>query len=239
MTARHRAGTYAAQAGAMLLGAGIASVAFAASGQALDVKTHDPIEGVRLTLDCERDPWSQPEGHVHLRTVVRVTDAKGRYSFSLADQLGCSLYIISAEKDGYHWMGSNDFGDFPGRIIPTAEYFMREPEWVWAELERGVAIASGRQSTGIDNGQSPRATYDRWFSSFEAAIKIAKTAPEIAFVHENYCPVLPNLYAQLTARDKESMLKLRSQHREGGKWVDVKSTDFDLEYLPYCGARDP
>ncbi len=52
--------------------------ALSVSWLALDVKTHEPIAGARLTLDCERDPSFQMEGHVHLRTVVRMTDAQGR-----------------------------------------------------------------------------------------------------------------------------------------------------------------
>ncbi|MGO8975475.1 MAG: hypothetical protein ACLQJ0_12800 [Steroidobacteraceae bacterium] len=43
-----------------LVGAGLSFTARPQSGQ---------------TLDCSGDPWFRPEGHVQLRTVIRVTDA--------------------------------------------------------------------------------------------------------------------------------------------------------------------
>lgn len=43
------------------------------------------VGGARMTLDCSRDKILFGEGTVHLRTVIRVTDAGGRYPFAHAD----------------------------------------------------------------------------------------------------------------------------------------------------------
>jgi hypothetical protein len=48
-----------------------------------------------MVLDCSRNPWFQPEGSVHLRTVVHVTDADGRYSFSRLDKSGCAGEVVA------------------------------------------------------------------------------------------------------------------------------------------------
>jgi hypothetical protein len=218
---------------AIIVALGLAVGACAQSGRALDQKTREPIVGARITLDCRRG--KNVEGTETIRAVTRITDATGLYSFSAAELDGCQFMLLHGEQAGYHNVGSNDPADYMGRKVPTIEYFLEDSLWVRMELERSVALAVASPAS-LHVGENPRVTYDRWFANFAQAKRIATAPQDLAYVRDQYCAMLIATYAKLTAADKASMLRLRSQHMEDGKMVDVRTTDHDAQVLPYCAA---
>jgi hypothetical protein len=84
-----------------ICGAGC-SPAEAESGQALDWATNEPVAGVEITLDCSRDPWFSGHSHVQLRTVTRLTDADGRYSFGVFDRTR-AVRVAPATSEAPGW----------------------------------------------------------------------------------------------------------------------------------------
>jgi hypothetical protein len=221
----------------LLLGASIGLQGCSISGRALDAKSHEPIAGVRMTLQCDRSQGL--EGSRTIRKITRVTDSMGRYIFYRTEIWDCQFRTLFGEKEGYHSVGSNDLAvdlymDPNLNRIPTIEYFMKDSDWVWMQLERGVALASG-SSPSLYQGESPEATYTRWYTQFAEARRIATAPKEVEYVRGHYCPMLRSTYTQLSPEAKARMTKLRSQHRENGQWVDVKTTDYDQEVVPFCG----
>ena len=215
----------------LALGVSLSLSACAQSGHAVDQQTGAPIADARMTLDCRRG--AHVEGTETVRTVTRITDASGLYVFSSSDLAGCQFKILHGAKPGYRNVGSNDPADYLGRSIPTIEYFLVEAQAISRQLESGVAWATGTPSAQA--GETPAATYARWFQYFMQAKSIAKTPSEIAYVREHYCATLSDTYERLTAADKARMLRLRSQHLENGKMIDIRTTDHEQEVVPYCG----
>jgi hypothetical protein len=218
---------------ALVVGAGESHAARAQSGLALDWATHAPIAGARITLDCERDPWFQPEGHVHLRTVTRITDAAGRYSFSFLDRLGCSVIYVHGDKDGFSGSMPSGADELAGRSVPTIAYLVKTSDRVWLELQ-SITPGPSMQVRNPDGSESLTGLYIAWFQPFFKAKRIATTPREVAFVHEHYCAKLLGLYAALTDADNAHVARLAVEETYGGKYLSAKSIDHAAEVLPYC-----
>jgi hypothetical protein len=207
----------------------------AESGRALDWATHEPIAGARMTLDCSRNPLFQPEGMVHLRTVVQVTDADGRYTFSHLDTLGCALITFRGEKEGY---SGSDAGTLVGPLdIPPLEYLIKASDQVLFDLQH-LLPSTGRMIMQKDGSFVPDAygEYQDVYQSFYKAKRIAATPREAAFVREHFCDRLVSLYASLTDEQKSSLAKYDTpsfsyadKFYRGGNYAGHAS-----EVVPYC-----
>jgi hypothetical protein len=206
----------------------------AQSGRAIDYYTHEPIVGAHMVLDCQADPWTRPEGRVHLRSVSRTTDEQGRYSFSFADRLGCSYLHLFGEKAGYSGSFGNEAAESLEHSVPTIQYFIKTSDTVWFELQSISPSSAGVRN--LDGSESIAGTYEEWFRAFFEAKRIATAPRETAFVHEHYCAKLGQLYAKLSDADKESLMKYVVQFSFGGKSATGRVLDYPAEVEPYCAS---
>lgn len=219
----------------IVVGMAVTFSAEAQSGRAIDYYTHEPIVGAHMVLDCEADPWTRPEGHVHLRSVSRTTDAEGRYSFSFLDQLGCSHIHLFGEKEGYSGSFGNESVESFGRGVPTIQYFIKTSDTVWFELQ-SISPSSSTRVLKLDGSESIAGLYEAWYRAFFEAKRIATAPREITFVHELYCAKLPELYAKLTDADKASLDKYFAQYSFAGKSATGRVLDYAAEVEPYCSS---
>jgi len=222
-----------------LVGLSLFLTARADSGRALDWATHEPIAGARMNLECYRNPLFQLEGTVHLRTVVQVTDAYGRYTFSRLDMLGCAVITFGGEKVGY---SGSDAGALVGPLqIPTIVYLIKTSDRVLFDLQHLVPSA-GRMSMQKDGRlvPDPYAEYQDVYQSFYKAKRIATAPREVAFVHEHFCDRLMSLYPRLSDDQKSSLAKYDTpgfsyadKYYRGGSYAGHAS-----EVVPYCARAD-
>jgi hypothetical protein len=217
-----------------ICGAGCSPVE-AESGQALDWATKEPVAGAEITLDCSRDPWFSGHSHVHLRTVTRMTDADGRYSFGVFDRIGCSLTTYIVKKAGYD-------GYFPspptfGRAFPKIEYVIKTSDRVFFELQDLTPDPSVRTYVAATGAESTLGNYTPWYEGFFKAKRMATTPREIAYVHEHFCAELASRYAKLSDEDKESLKHYGVTYHYGGKQDHGMLSGYDTEVVPYCADR--
>jgi hypothetical protein len=220
-----------------ICGAGFCSLAEAESGQALDWATKEPVAGAEITLDCSRDPWFSGHSHVHLRTVTRVTDADGRYSFGVFDRIGCTLTSYVVKKAGYD-------GYFPspppatfGRAFPKIEYVIKTSDRVFFDLQDLTPNPSVRTYVAATGAESAIGNYTPWYEGFFKAKRMATTPREIAYVHEHFCAELASRYAKLSDEDKESLTHYGVTYHYGGKLEHGMLSGYAAEVVPYCGDR--
>ena len=222
-----------------LVGPSLFLTARAESGRALDWATHEPIAGARMILECYRYPLFQPESMVHLRTVVQVTDADGRYTFSRLDKLGCAVITFGGERVGY---SGSDAGILVGPLqIPALEYLIKTSDQVLFDLQHLVP-STGRMMMQKDSSfvPDPYGEYQDVYQSFYKAKRIATTPREVAFVHEHFCDRLMSLYPRLTDDQKSSLAKddtpsfnYANKFYRGGSYAGHAS-----EVVPYCVRED-
>jgi hypothetical protein len=220
-----------------LVAAGIVSScsANADSGRALDWATNEPVAGAEITLDCSRDPWFSGHSHVHLRTVTRMTDADGRYSFGVFDRIGCSLTTYIVKKAGYD-------GYFPspptfGRDFPKIIYVIKTSDRVLFDLQDLTPNPSVRTYVAATGAESALGNYTPWYEGFFKAKRMATTPREIAYVHEHFCAELASRYAKLSDEDKESLKHYGVTYHYGGKQDHGMLSGYAAEVVPYCSDR--
>ena len=223
-----------------LVGLSLFLTARAESGRALDWATHEPIAGARMILDCYRNPLLfQLEGTVHLRTVVQVTDADGRYTFSRLDKLGCAVISFGGEKVGY---SGSEAGTLVEPLqIPAVVYLIKTSDRVLFDLQHLVP-STGRTSMQKDGSfvSDPYGEYQDVYQSFYNAKRIATAPREVAFVHEHFCDRLLSLYPHLSSEQRSSLAKYDTpgfsyddKYYRGGSYAGHAS-----EVVPYCARED-
>jgi len=228
-----------AAAAVTLVGVSLFLTARAESGRALDWATHEPIAGARMILECYRNPLFQLEGSVHLRTVVQVTDADGRYTFSRLDELGCAVIAFGGEKVGY---SGSDVGTLVGPLqIPAVVYLIKTSDRVLFDLQHLVP-STGRMIMQKDGSfvPDPYGEYLDVYQSFYKAKHIAMTPRELAFVHEHFCDRLMSLYSHLSDDERSSLANYNTpsfsyadKYYRGGSYADHAS---EVEH--YCANDD-
>jgi len=228
-----------AAAAVTLVGLSLFLTARAESGRALDWATHEPIADARMILECYRNPLFQLEGTVHLRTVVQVTDADGRYTFSRLDSLGCAVITFGGKKVGY---SGSDAGTLVGPLqIPAVVYLIKTSDQVLFDLQHLVP-STGRMSMQKDGSfvPDPYGEYQDVYNSFYKAKRIATTPREVSFVHEHFCERLMSLYPRLSDDQKSSLAKYDTpgfsyagKYYRGGSYAGHAS-----EVVPYCARED-
>jgi hypothetical protein len=207
------------------------------SGQAIDWATKEPIAGAEVTLDCSRDPWFSGHSHVHLRTVTRITDAEGRYSFGLLDRIGCTLTMFSVRKAGYD-------GHFPspalpafGNAVPKNEIVIKTSDQVFFDLQHLTSDPSVRAYDAATGAESAIGSYAPWYEGFFKAKRMATTPREIAYVHEHFCAELASRYAKLSDADKERLTHYGVTYNYRGKQDHGMLSGYAVEVVPYCSDR--
>jgi hypothetical protein len=216
--------------------AGAAPVASAASGQAIDMTTKQPLADARIRMECS--VGVNIESERMLRTVTAVTDAHGEYAFSLQDRLGCQFIRMNGSLRGYAFYGSNAKDPILGHEIPTLIYFLPASK----AIEEGFAQAQAWANTAAAtvNGHNDRQYYLTLLSYFRNAIAGAREPADAARVRALYCPALADAYAK-APEDMEAAARSANANVKAGSLQPhtiVRST-YDAYVVPNCGAHTP
>ena len=206
------------------------------AGRAVDWATHEPVADARVVFDCSADATTRLEGHDHLRTVYHLTDSDGRYAFSSNDLQGCTLFRFFGQKDGYS--GAYPGGDdvLAGRQIPRLLTFVRQSDQAFYDLQ-GRAPNPNLHVTIASTGEvSLVGDYHQWYRAFFEAKRIATTDREIAFVRQQFCAHLADLFGKLSLEDKQSLAHSQVSFTYNGKSWSGRMSDYDQEVVPYCSG---
>jgi hypothetical protein len=204
------------------------------AGQAVDWTTRQPIAGANVVFDCSADATNRIEGHDHLRTVTHLTDSDGRYDFSSNDLRGCTLFRFIGSKEGYS--GSYPSGEdvLAGRHIPRLLILVKQSDQAFFDLQ-GRAPNPNLHVTLASTGEViPLGDFHQWYRAFFEAKRIATTDREIAFVRQNFCAHLEELFAKLSYEDKLSLQQSQVSFTYDGKSWSGRMSDYDEEVVPYC-----
>jgi hypothetical protein len=80
----------------------------------------------------------------------------------------------------------------------------------------------------------PLGDFHQWYRAFFEAKRIATTDREIAFVRQNFCAHLEELFAKLSYEDKLSLQQSQVSFTYDGKSWSGRMSDYDEEVVPYC-----
>jgi hypothetical protein len=204
------------------------------AGRTIDWTTKEPIAGVKVVFDCSADATNRLEGHDYLRTVTHVTDSEGRYEFSSKDLQGCTLFRFIGSKEDYSGSYPSSDDVLAGRHIPRLLILVKRSDQAFFDLQ-GRAPKPDLHVTWAKTGEIiPVGDYKQWYRAFFEAKRIAKTDREIAFVREQFCAHLEDLYAKLSEEDKLSLRQAQVSFSYDGKSWSGPMSDYDDEVVPYC-----
>ena len=206
-------------------------------GKVLDLKIHEPVEGVTVKLTCNRSNFSH--GSTTIRRVERVTDSKGRYKFGLLDVIGCNSVYLHAYKDGYIASSSIDtkYATRSYGRIQKIKYVTKDADVFAVRLE---AIKPRTPPVNLRNRSKRNigliaSYYSIWFDSFFEAKSRAKANDENKIVKERYCEYLIKLYNSLSQTEKDKFNNKRLWYSRAGTYNETFH-DFDTDVMQYCNG---
>jgi hypothetical protein len=206
-------------------------------GQVVDSKTGLPMAGVVMLFDCKTS--SGLEGWRTLRSVSAETNAKGVFRFTLWDLRGCDIGSLSAYKKGYVnltgsrliWIaGSVDGSIF--EMAPEADANLRRLEIMH------TATVKNADNANTSPFESTRAEYHWVYFRFIDSKPLARTPDEKAFVVENYCARLRDLYKALSPEQRIELAKEKEMVRTRMP-VNWHAIDHAGEVIAYCKNGGP
>jgi hypothetical protein len=206
------------------------------AGAAVDWTTRQPIAGAKVVFDCSADATNRIEGHDHLRTVTHLTDSDGRYEFSSNDLRGCTLFRFVGSKEGYS--GSYPSGEdvLAGRHIPRLLILVKQSDQAFFDLQGRAPDPNLHVRFANTGAVDALGDYHQWYRAFFEAKRIATTDREIAFVRQQFCAHLEDLFAKLSYEDKLSLEQSPVSFAYDGKSWTGRMSDYDKEVVPYCSS---
>jgi hypothetical protein len=206
-------------------------------GQVVDSKTGLPMAEVLMLFECQTS--SGPHGWRTLRQVNAETDAKGVFRFNLWDLRGCEIGSLSAYKKGYvNLSGSaliwidGSVGGYKFEMAPEADANLRRLEIMH------TAAVKNADNANTSPFESTRAEYHWVYFRFIDSKPLARTPDEKAFVVENYCARLRDLYKSLSPEERLELAKEKEMRQRMGR-VGMHAIDHAGEVIAYCKNGGP
>jgi hypothetical protein len=190
-------------------------------GTVIDSASNQPVADAVVDLKCQNHAL---HGSYAIGEVKKVTDAKGKFFFSVFDTWRCDFAFVHAAKEGFIETGTLDirYANSNFRSIPGKLHLTPLRDATLQSLRYHVAMSKGVYSDAA-------AGYLSLYGEFTSAEAIAKESSDVQFVRESFCDRLEDGYSRLSPEQRADVMKFQAG-------FPSRPVDHDAYVRPYCRA---